>query len=207
MMNFLKAWTYMQIPTQRLTVVTVVLISCLVFSPRARAQETEKIEVGIDYNYIRTNAPPGGCGCFSMNGGGGWLAYNLTNSLAAVSEFSVQHATGIGGIGANLTLTSYLFGPRYSLRWSNHIVPFGQALFGGAHANGSLAPGSPAIPGSPNVFAMTAGGGVDIMLNRHFAVRAAQVDYFLTRLKNGVNDHQNNLRFSAGVVFRFGSSR
>jgi hypothetical protein len=44
-------------------------------------------------------------------------------------------------------------------------------------------------------------------LTRHWAVRAAQVDYFLTRFSNGVNDHQNNLRFSAGVVYQFGARK
>jgi hypothetical protein len=51
---------------------------------------------------------------------------------------------------------------------------------------------------------MTAGGGLDIGLTRHIAVRAFEADYYLTRFDNGVNDHQNNLRIAAGVVIRFG---
>ena len=161
------------------------------------------MEFGVDYNYIRTNAPPGGCGCFSMEGGDTWLAFNFAKSFAAVAQGGVATASGIGGIGANLTLVTYEFGPRYSLRLSNRIVPFGQALFGGVHASGSLAPGTPGIAGSPNVFALSAGGGLDIRLNRHFAVRAAEVDYFLTRFDNGANNQQNNLRLAAGVIVRF----
>jgi hypothetical protein len=30
-----------------------------------------------------------------------------------------------------------------------------------------------------------------------------QVDYFLTRSQNAVNDHQNNLLLSTGVAFRW----
>lgn len=174
----------------------------LLFSLRSAAQDAPRMELGIDYNYVRTNAPPGGCGCISMNGGDGWFAYNLTHSFAAVAQFSVQHASNIGG-AADLTFSSYLFGPRYRRRVTMRIVPFGQLLFGSTHADGSLAPGSSGIAGSPNAFAMTAGGGVDVEMRRRLAIRPAEVDYFLTRFDNGVNDHQNNLRFSAGVAFRF----
>ena len=82
-------------------------------------------------------------------------------------------------------------------------MPYGQVLFGGTHAGGTLAPGSSGIAGSANAFAMTAGGGVEVEVRRRLAIRPAEVDYFLTRFANAVNDHQNNFRFSAGVVFRF----
>ena len=37
-----------------------------------------------------------------------------------------------------------------------------------------------------------------------FALRLVEADYFVTTFANGVNDHQNNLRLSFGVVARFG---
>jgi len=51
---------------------------------------------------------------------------------------------------------------------------------------------------------MTAGGGLDVELTKRFAVRAFQADYYLTHFANGVNDHQNNLRISVGLVLRLG---
>ena len=51
---------------------------------------------------------------------------------------------------------------------------------------------------------MIAGGGLDIAITRHFAVRALEADYYRTQFSNGLNDRQNNLRLSAGVIFRFG---
>ena len=42
-------------------------------TPRTSAQTFARIELGANYNYARTNAPPGGCGCFSLNGGSGWF--------------------------------------------------------------------------------------------------------------------------------------
>jgi peptidoglycan-associated lipoprotein len=52
---------------------------------------------------------------------------------------------------------------------------------------------------------MIAGGGLDIGFTRLIALRAIEADYYLTRFDNGVNDHQNNLRISAGVIIRFGA--
>ena len=174
----------------------------------AVAQSGPRVDVGVDYNYVRTNAPAGDCGCFAMNGGSGWIAINFSHSLGIVGEIASQHASNISASsGADLTLTSYLAGPRYTWGRSHHFSPFAQVLLGGAHASGSLAPGSSGMPGSANSFGMTAGGGLDIGLTRHIALRAFEADYYLTRFDNGVNDHQNNLRLGFGVVIRFGGGR
>jgi outer membrane immunogenic protein len=170
----------------------------------ALAQGAPVAELGADYNYVRANAPPDGCGCFSMHGANAWFAYNFTHSFGVVAEVSSQRASDIGGSGQDLTLTSYLFGPRYSWHKSGHFAPFAQVLLGGAHASGSFASDSSGFAGSSNAFAVIAGGGLDIGITRHFAVRALEADYYRTQFTNGLNDRQNNLRLSAGVIFRFG---
>jgi peptidoglycan-associated lipoprotein len=173
----------------------------------ALAQSAPRAEIGVNYNYVRSNLPAGGCGCFGLNGGSGWVAFNFSRSLGLVGEIASQTASNISSTGTDLTLTSYLAGPRYTWGHAHHLAPFAQALLGGAHASGSLAPGNSGLAGSANAFAMTAGGGLDIGLTRHIALRAFEVDYYLTRFDNGVNDHQNNLRIAAGVVIRFGGGR
>lgn len=175
----------------------------LVFCASAQAQDGGRVNVGIDYNYVRSNAPPGGCGCIDLQGGDGWLSFNFTRHVAVVGLVSGQRATDIEGSGTDLTLTTFVVGPRYSFEVGRRVAPFAQVLVGGAHASGSLAPGNVLIDGSSNAFAMIAGGGLDVALNHHFAIRAVEADYFMTRFKNGVNDRQNNLRLSAGVVVRF----
>ncbi len=172
----------------------------------ALAQSGSRVEAGVDYNYVRSNVPAGGCGCFELNGGGGWVSFNFTHSLGLVGEIAGQHASNISSTGTDLTLTSFLAGPRYTWTRPHRIAPFAQALVGAAHASGALAPGSSGLPGSANAFAMTAGGGLDIGLTRRIGLRAFEADYYLTRFDNGVNDHQNNLRIEAGVVIRFGGS-
>jgi outer membrane immunogenic protein len=174
---------------------------------KAWAQTIERMELGASYNVVRSNAPPGGCGCFTMNGGSGWFGYSLDRNWAVVGEVGSEHASNIDGTAAGLTLTTFLGGLRYSGHLSHRIVPFGQLLQGGAHASGALTPGTSGLAGSANGFALAPGGGVDVKLKRKFAVRAVQVDYLLTRINNGVNDHQNNLRIGFGIVYRFGPER
>ncbi len=161
----------------------------------------QSLDIGANYNYVHTNAPPGGCGCFGLNGGSAWVGVNLTHSLGVVGEVASQHGSDSSG---DLMLTSYLAGPRYTVHGFDRFKPFGQVLFGGAHASGSLAPGSANISGSPNAFAMTAGGGLDIGLTEHVMLRAIQADYYLTHFDNGVNTRQNNFRIGVGLVIRFG---
>jgi outer membrane immunogenic protein len=178
------------------------IFSAAVFAPTAAAQEN-KWELGADYNYVRANGPPGGCGCFSMNGGNAWGGYRVTNEISAVAEFSAQHAGNINSSGEDLTLFSYLFGPRYTLRHSDRWLPFGEVLLGGAHATGTFEPSFTGGSGSYNSFSLVAGGGLDIHVARHIDIRAIDADYYFTRFPNGVNGRQNNIRISAGLAFRF----
>ena len=162
------------------------------------------VRVGGGYTYVHTNAPPGECGCFSMNGGNGWLGFHLGHGVAVVGEIAVQHASNIAGTSADLTLTSFTAGPRYTSYSFGRLQPFAQILLGGAHTSGGLSPGSSGY-GSSNGFAMIAGGGLEIKLTESIALRAIEADYYYTRFNNGTNDHQNNLRIGAGLLIRFGS--
>jgi outer membrane immunogenic protein len=171
---------------------------------RSWAQDLERMEVGAAYSYVKTNAPPGACGCFSMNGGEGWFAYNFSRAWAAVGEIGAARASNIDGTTGDFTLTSFLGGPRYSWRRDARVAPFGQVLIGGAHGSGVLTPSLSGLPSGASAFAMSAGGGVDAAVSRHWAVRLVEVDYYLTRFNNATNHHQNNLRIGVGIAYRFG---
>ena len=171
------------------------------------AQETPKVEISAGYSYVRANLiPDNGC-CFAMNGGSGSVALNANNWFGLVAEVGGYHSGNVQSTGLDLNVVTYLFGPRISYRRSERITPFGQVLLGGGHASGSLYTGTATSRGlgTQNNFAMAAGGGLDIKVSSHFAIRIAQVDYLLTKFANGANDHENNLRVSAGVIFRFGN--
>jgi outer membrane immunogenic protein len=171
-----------------------------------------RAELALDYSYLRSNAPPGGCGCFNLNGGSATFAWLLQSasfakrgSFALVGDVTVVHAGAVPSSGDSLTLSTFTAGGRYRPQLSHSPVqPFGQALIGLAHSSGTLVQGT--NPGAGNAgaaFAANLGGGLDLRANRRFSVRLVEADYLVTTFDNSVNNHQNNLRISAGIVVRF----
>jgi outer membrane immunogenic protein len=188
-----------------------ILISILVLllpvgavtSVAAAAQGVSRAEAAFTYDWVHTNAPPSGCGCFSMNGGSGSFALRLAPSFSAVGEVGATTNGNVNSTGDGLTLIDFLGGGRYMPHFRSRLMPFGQVLVGGAHASGSLSPGQLGI-GSATVFALDAGGGLDVKLSHRFAIRVFQTGYLLTMFPNKGNDRQNNLRVSGGFVIHFG---
>jgi hypothetical protein len=180
----------------------VLALAVLCVLPSAKAQEQpDKVEIFGGYTYTRFNInayvsgfPPSST--YIGNGGGGNLEYNANRWLGLVGDFTGYYvgttSTAYGGA------FSYMFGPRVNFR-RGRVTPFVQTLFGGIVTTSGIGQ-----PGPVNSFAMTAGGGVDFKVSRHFAIRPVQAEYFLTKISDGLNNRQNNSRFSAGVVFRFG---
>jgi outer membrane protein with beta-barrel domain len=130
------------------------------FALPSRAQSAD---VSVGYSYFRL----GGSGGINQNGISGSIAYNPNRWLGVVGDFGGYHASP-GGVSLN-TYT-YLFGPRLTLRNPSKVNPFAQLLFGGSR----LTAGSGG--GSSNQFAYSFGGGVDIGLLPHLALRP-QLDY------------------------------
>jgi hypothetical protein len=156
-----------------------------------------------------------------LNGGSASIAFNFNRYVGLVADFggydgSQLQRTGTGAneplvANASGTAYTYLFGPRLSYRNSTRLTPFAQILAGGVHAseaNVSDCVGSFCTPlPAQNAFAMTAGGGLDLRLTRHFSLRAVQAEYMMTRfgdVSTGASSSQNDLRLSAGFVYGFG---
>jgi opacity protein-like surface antigen len=171
------------------------------FAVPAHAQDTPKVDIFAGYSFLRVNPSTAGVSSFSLNGGSASLAYNANNWLSGVADFGGYHNGNILSTGTSGTLSTYLFGPRVSYRHFGRITPFGEVLFGVAHASASIAGTS----GSDHAFAMSLGGGLDYKLSTHFAIRPVKVDYLITRFsETGTGAQtQNNLRVSTGIVFRF----
>jgi outer membrane immunogenic protein len=163
-------------------------------------------ELALGYSYVLSNAPPGGCGCFNLNGGSATFAWPIKQgNLALVGDVVSAYTNFTSSSGNNLILSTFTAGVRYTLpEGRSSLRPFGQVLAGVAHAGGAAveAPN----PGAANAgasFAGAVGGGIDMRMNEHFLIRLGEVDYLVTTIDNGGNNHQNNLRVDAGVVLRF----
>ena len=135
---------------------------------------------------------------FNGNGGGGQLEYNANNWLGVVGDLAGYGATSTTNgalVGGAFT---YLFGPRVNFR-RGKVTPFAQTLFGGILTTDGIGQSGP-----ENNFAMTAGGGIDFKVSKHVSVRPVQAEYFMTRLPDGLNNRENNLRIGAGITLRLG---
>jgi opacity protein-like surface antigen len=186
----------------KLRVVVSLLGFASLFAVTAQAQEERKtIDVFAGYSYVRANPSTVSKDNFSLNGGTASVAYNYNNWLSGVADFGGYHTSNAFASGLDGTLSTYLFGPRVSYRRLGRVTPFGEVLFGVAHAGGGVFTAN-----SQNAFAMTVGGGVDYRFSSRFSIRPLKVDYLLTRFNefNNLNTQtQNNLRVSTGIVFRF----
>jgi opacity protein-like surface antigen len=210
----------------------VVFAMILLSAICSRAQDSSKIEITGNYSYIHANPQNNNIiPTFSLNGGGGSVALYITKMIGIEAEFegygSYTHNFTIPAsslfcnnegspcpVSAQGNLFTYNIGPIAKFRFG-HFEPFAEALFGGAHSNfyGNLykncgASSCVVASNSPsnNAFDFIVGGGVDIPLTSHIAVRPVQLDYLLTRFGNsftGGNNNQSNFRYQAGVQFRF----
>jgi outer membrane immunogenic protein len=180
------------------------LLSVVGASQCMAQQESYSGDAAAAYHWVRSNAGPGQCGCFGLNGGGVSGSWNVRGRWSAVVNFSAEYAGSAPTAGSSLTLTSYLAGARYRLpqpwlRGAHKPQPFAQILLGAGHAGGGVAGVGDASFG----FATRIGGGIDVPLSPRFALRVIQIDYYLTNFANATNDHQNNLLVGAGFVFHW----
>ena len=145
------------------------------------------LEVSFAYSFLRSNANPGQCGCFNLYGGNAEAALHLYRRFSAVADFTGENTASVNNGGQGLSLISFTAGPRISFAFHRKFVAFAQGLFGVAHGFNSYFPVTAGPTDAATGFAMNAGGGFDVRIARHIAIRPIEANYFLTRLPNGVN--------------------
>jgi len=188
----------------------IVIGACLAAGVLASAQETSTpvTEFGLSYSYTRLN-PGGTLSSYNANGGYGTAEYNFNRVFGLVAELGANHVGSVNGVELGNTTFEYLFGPRFNWR-HGRFTPYVQALVGGERFSNGLNPGAtdPRLLTSQNNFAAAFGGGLDVAVTNHIAIKPFQLEWMTTQVNNSaanLNYVQNNLRYSAGVVFRFGS--
>jgi hypothetical protein len=154
----------------------------------AHAQDTPRVEMSMSYSFLRL----GGTGGLNQSGGNVSVAGNINNWLGIVGDIGGYRSSPLG---VGLNTYTYLAGPRFSLR-RDRVTPFVQVLFGGAH----LTAGALGFSASANAFVISAGGGLDLRISRHLALRP-EFDYLNFRSGGQTG---NGGRASIGIVFRFG---
>lgn len=205
--------------------VAALVLAC---SVAAWTQETPKWELTPDYSYARYAPSASYTKGHSFNGGGGRLVFNANKWLGIgadlqgynsnTTQFNIPaNSTFPNGFSGSVSgnLFTYLFGPVIKFR-SGPVQPFFDVLPGAAHTNvyGNAfkticqpIAGNCSFNASPdsNAFALSAGGGLDIPINRRVYVRPGEFDYLYTRFTNRFNNAgQNNFRYLAGLGINMG---
>ncbi len=191
----------------RLTKALSVVFLFMLVAGVAIAQELPKAEIHGLYQYLRTSTT-GFPEQFNMNGGTAGITFYMGKHFGLEGDFGGSYTGNVRGFPVTVNEFHYLFGPKFAHR-TEKMTLFGHALFGGARLGGTITDcvSNPdncvSFGGSNNSFAMVVGGGFDIG-GKRFAVRPAQLDYFMTRFNvGGASNTQNNLRYAAGVVIKF----
>jgi hypothetical protein len=195
---------------------SLLLALVLMFTMAAFAKDLPKMETFLGYTYVRANSTST-FPAYSANGGGGQFAYNFNQYVSSVADIGAVHNDNIGGIRIDSTAANFLFGPRVSFRHPR-IRPYFQILIGAVYLAASSELGALAVASSQPItlrvgtqqtaFAMAAGGGLDLKINKHVSFRPIGLDYYMTRLQNlrtQDDSTQNNLRYTTGFNFTFGA--
>jgi opacity protein-like surface antigen len=180
---------------RKVSLIALFLLFCGTF---AVAQKGE-LGAGWDYLHVDTgglsteNSVPGG---FFVDG-----TYYFAKVIGLTGDFQYHKKTFSDGSTGRVIF--FGGGPRVKARVGK-VEPFAHVLFG--VTNVDLADISGSV--SDNAFSMKLGGGLDVAVATHFAIRLAEFNYYLTSFNASslvninAQDHQNNVTFGVGVVIR-----
>jgi hypothetical protein len=179
----------------------------LTMTASLKAQGHQEVDLAVTYTAQHSNlvSTP----TFWQQGGSIELSTQTYRGLGIVANVTGTTIDNAADSGVGLSMVTTTFGPRYT--WyrrtgaaeKHSIATFGQGLIGEAHGFNSYFPSSTGVQTDYNSFALQVGGGVDLGLSHHFAVRVIQADWLRTQFPNSTTNVQNSLRLGAGIVVRF----
>ena len=168
----------------------ILLVLTLCAAWPAAGQDVPRVQVFGGYSYTRFDSPSFGFSSPSgLNGYNFAPAFNLIRGFGVAAEVSGQY-------GSILDLRDIAVGPQF-LYPKGNVLFFGHALIGSARSLVHVGNGE-----EDTARAVALGGGMDFGITSRFAVRVFQLDYLHTDL---FSQTQNNLRFSTGLVYRWGA--
>ncbi len=168
------------------------LAVALLFVPLTlAAQDTPKTEVYGGFSELVANVNQSS---FEMPGLDFSVTENVNHWFGGTLDFSSQFGKDAG---LKVNSQSLAYGPVVSYRRNPKLVPFGHLLLGAFRGSADYLN----ISKPEYEFGVYAGGGLDVKLGENLSLRVIQADYLMTRFSN---TRQDNMRISAGLVFRFG---
>jgi len=168
-------------------VTCLILVGCL----RAAAQDAPKVEVFGGYSWAGGN----------FHGWNTSVTVNVSKSFGLVADISGHYGNEVDGpILVKQDAHSFHFGPRFSHR-GKRLTPFAYALFGFTRFHERATVFGQRLSDADTGFSTVLGGGLDVKLTDHLAIRTFQLDYFRP---NFFGEAHNRGRLAFGVVLGFG---
>jgi hypothetical protein len=198
----------------------VLLVSaCILSGAAAWGQQSPSAakQTPVSYDVALTFSPELGQGAgvnnyFWMEGAGLDAVATFSNGWGISAALNGEHRSNIQP-NVDLSKITFLAGPRYTgtlHTWkhgsgkSHTLEIFGEGLLGDAHAFNSAIPTLAGLNSSADVFAVQAGGGLNLALCHRWGLRLLQADYVRTALPNNSSNSQNDLRLAFGATYHFG---
>jgi len=133
-------------------------------------------------------------------GAGASITYNFNRWFGVTGDISGNLSSGENGVAKRIDdaeFFNFSAGPKITFR-SRHFSPFLEALVGSHRMNSE-------VFGHDNEAGIMAGGGLDLNLNRHFALRLLRADFVFTNYQFGAD--VRGVRLQSGVVLMWGGER
>lgn len=183
----------------------IIVFSCCLFSSLSVGQDLARGEVFGGYSYSSVSTSGLTPSRQNYNGWETSFSMNLTRWIGAESDvssyfqsFDLVAPGTTSSVNLNMRGYDFLLGPRINVR-----PVFVHALFG----IDRLSATAPSLDATQNKFASAVGGGVEWHFSRYLGLRMS-ADYLFTHhnIFGGSSALQNNVRASAGLVYRFGGN-
>ena len=193
-----------EIPGQMMKTIALVALSLALLVSSAFSQDYSKAEVFGGYSIMHSSTLDG-LGTYEYAGFDVDATYYFLRNVGLTADIQYYRKDVSSRFpGGAIREFGLLFGPRLKVR-KGRMEPFIHALFGFTNdfANG---PGLANTSGDE--FSEKVGGGLDVSVSKHFAVRAGEVNYYYytgwVPPFAGPNwAHIKNLLISTGIVVKF----
>jgi hypothetical protein len=190
---------------------TMLATEAAVAQATPNAAKSAPIDIAVTYDALHTDHLT--ALNFWMQGAAVEMGARLYHGLGVAARVEGLHASANSANGEPLSLVTAVFGPRYTVQTrSQRYAIFAEALAGessGFHSlfsegSGPVGSANAGTTSSANALAVDVGGGLDVRLNHHFALRAFRASYLYTQFPNTTTNVQNSLSLSSGIVWSFG---
>jgi hypothetical protein len=172
-----------------------------------KSAQSQESDLAITYSAEHASLTSGQS--FWAQGGSAELTATFYHGLGIAASVTGTHEANISSSGVGLTLVTTTFGPTYTWAMPQHrsspgpLRFLGESLIGIANGADSVFPAPTGAQSVASSLALRIGGGADLELSRHFALRLVHADWLRTQLPNATTNVQNTLHLDGGIVFRF----